>query len=344
MANSKSKDSQKPRWIRLFLSIIRAAYLGERFTYKGNDFDLEPTIVKPSDFHRRIASPSTRYELLLNSLDPQFKYLARSEVYRVRRGWVKQGLNGYNGMKIRRVKVENDVILLPILSDKPSVGIDTSFIQPMTTVLAFCFLPDPKGAYAYLEKHLNLPKTHNHREFKWVKLNQNFKAKVFKKFELFLSICCEGILVINTDALVSPIGKVENIFFNLIEGCFSGYENDPIQAKLRPALRKKFFKLASDVQIHCDADFRPLTPNKVVRYSVQILAKRGKYFEKFVPLFAELKSHESESIQVADIIVGAIRTKIQNKEPLHPLKSLPFDGCKIKSCKGRFAKAYYWFP
>lgn len=311
--------------------------------YEDKIFDLEPTLVSPSDFYRRIASPSTKYELLLDSLDPHFKYLARSEVYRVRRGWIAQGLKGYDGMKMRRVKVGEDIFLLPVLSSKPSVGIDTSFIQPMTTVLAFCFLPDSQAAYVYLDKHLKLPKKHNHPEFKWVKLNQNLRERVLEKFELLLSLCCEGMLVIETDALVSPIGKIQNIFINLIEGCFSGYENDPTQRRLRPALRKKFFKLANDIQIHCDADFPPLTPNKVVRYFVQTLAKRNeKFFEKFVPLFADLKSHESESIQVADIIIGALRTKIQNKEPLHPLKSLPFDGRKIKGCKGRFAKAYYW--
>lgn len=343
MTNSKSEHSQKLYWIKLFLSIIRVAYLGERFEYKGKTFDLEPTLVIPSDFHRRIASPSTSYESLLNSLDPQFKYLARSEVYRVKRGWVAQGLNGYYGMKIRRVKVGKDLFLLPVLSDRPSVGIDTSFITPNITILAICFIPDSEASYVYLEKHLNLPKTHNHREYKWSKLNPYYQSMVLEKFKLFLSICCKGLLIIKTDALISPIGKVENIFKNLIDGCFSGYERDPNQKKLRIALKRKYFQLANETPIHCDTDFRPLTADKAVRLFVQTLAEReGKYFEKYTPLFANLKSHESKPIQITDIIVGALRTKIQHGETLDPLQPLFFDSRKMRSCNGRFAKAYYW--
>jgi len=174
-------------------------------------------------------------------------------------------------------------------------------------------------------------------------LNPKEKEKVLRKFELVLSIFCNAILVIETDAMVSPMDKLQNIFINLIEGCFSGYERDPRQNSLRPSLRRKFFNLSNNIQIHCDADFTPLTPSNVVRYFVQTLAKRNEYSERFVPLFADLKSHESESIQVADIIVGAISTKIQNNEPLNPLINLPFDRRKIKSYKGRSAKVYYFF-
>jgi len=278
-------------------------------------------------------------------LDPRFKGLARTEVYRVKRkGWIKQGLDGYEGVKIRRIKVGEEVFLLPVLSDRPSVGIDTSFISPRTTVIAFCFLPDSKAAHIYLEKHLRSPKTLNHQEFKWAKLNSEFKEMVLERSKLFLALSCEGILLIETDALVSPIGKIENIFSNLIKGCFSGYENDPTQRTLRPALRRRFLGLANNVEVHCDADFRPLTPNKVVRYFVRALARHnGEDFERLVPLFADLKSHESEAIQVADIIVGALRTKIQHEGSLDPLRVLPFDDRKIRHCKGRFARAYYWF-
>lgn len=317
--------------------------MGERFAYESKTFDLEPTLVIPSDFYRRIASPSTRYESLLNSLDPQFKYVARSEVYRVRKGWVAQGLKGYYGMKIRRVKVDRDLFLLPVLSDKPSVGIDTSSITPNITILAICFIPDFEASHAYLEKHLNLPKTHNHREYKWSKLNTYYRSTVLEKFKLLLSICCKGVLIIKTDALISPTAKVENIFKNLIEGCFSGYERDPNQKKLRVALKRRFFQMANENPIHCDTDFRPLTANKAVRLFVQTLAKRkGKCFEKYTPLFANLKSHESKPIQVTDIIVGALRTKIQRGETLAPLQPLFFDSRKMRSCRGRFAKAYYW--
>jgi len=161
----RPENSQTPQWIKLFLSITRAAYLGERFVYEGKTYDLQPTLVQPADFYRRIPRPSTQYEKLLYSLDPTFKHVARSEVYRVRSGWVSQGLKGYDGLKIRRVRVGGDSFLLPILSDSPSVGIDTSTIYPKTTVIVFCFFPDPAAAYAYLDRHLNLLRTHNHREF-----------------------------------------------------------------------------------------------------------------------------------------------------------------------------------
>jgi len=340
-------NTQKPPkeigWIELFLSIIRATYLGEKFTYENKTFDLEPTLVSPYDFSRKISHPTNHYEKLLASLDPRFKDAARTEVYRKRKGWIAQALHGYHEMKIRRVKVDRNIFLLPVLFDKNSVGIDTSSIEQKTTVLAFCFIPDYEAAYVYLEKHLALPRTHNHEEFKWIKLNRKHKAKVLERFKPLLSISCDAILLIETDAIISPIGKFENIFKNLIEGCFSGYEKDPTHAKVRPALRKKFFQLTNDVQVHCDKDFPHLASDKAVKLFVQTLAKRNGWYEPYTPLFAPLKSHESKPIQVADIIVGAIKTKIQNNDSLDPLTPLPFDKRKITACKGRYAKAYYWF-
>jgi len=330
-------------WIKLFLSIIRDAYLGKKFIYKGRTFNLKPTLVTPYDFSRKIRHPTNDYEKLLVSLDPRFKDAARAEVYRKTKGWIAQGLQGYHGTRIRRVKVDKNIFLLPGLSDKNSVGIDTSSIEQKTTIMAFCFIPDYEAAYTYLEKHLALPKTHNHEEFKWTKLNPNYKAKLLERFKLLLSISCSAILLIETDAIISPIGKFENIFKNIIEGCFSGYEKDPAHARLRPALRRKFFQLANDVQVHCDKDFPHLASDKAVKLFVQTLAKQNDWYEPYTPLFAPLKSHESKPIQLADIIVGAIKTKIQNNEPLDPLASLAFDKRKIAACKGRYAKAYYWF-
>jgi len=338
-----SKSRKELGWINLFLSIIRDAYLGKKFEYKKGTFNLNPTLVTPYDFSRKIRHPTNDYEKLLASLDLRFKDAARAEVYRKRKGWIAQGLKGYHGMRIRRVKVNRNIFLLPVLSDKNSVGIDTSSIEQKTTILAFCFIPDYEAAYVYLEKHLGLPKTHNHKEFKWTKLNLNYKTKVVERFKLLLSISCNAILLIETDAIISPIGKFENIFKNLIEGCFSGYEKDPTHARLRPALRKKLFQLTNDVQVHCDKDFPHLASDKAVKLFVQTLAKRNGWYEPFTPQFAVLKSHESKPIQVADIIVGAIKTKIQNDESLNPLTPLPFDKRKIAACKGRYAKAYCWF-
>lgn len=319
--------------------------MGEPVEYGRTKFNLQPTLVTPSDFfQRRIRYPQSAYHSLLNSLDSRFKSLARSEVYRVKRGWIAQGLKGYDGMRIRRIRMGNRIFLLPLLSKLPSVGIDSSSIpQTKTTVLSLCFIPDREVSYKYLEKHLKLPKTHTHPELKWSRLNSQEKAKVLGSFGLLLHICCEGVITIKTDALISRKGKMENIFKNLIEGCFSGYEKDPKWKNLRPALKRRFFQLANEVPIHCDADFNPLKPEKAVRLLVQTLAKlNGDQSLKYTPLFAPLRSHESQPIQIADIIVGALRTKIQNRESLNPFQPLPFDKRKAKSFRKRFAKAYYW--
>jgi len=341
MKNTKSQ--RESGWIKLFLSIIRDAYIGKRFAYQNKTFNLKPTLITPYDFSRKIRHPTNDYEKLLTSLDPHFKEAARAEVYRKTKGWIAQGLQGYHGIKIRQVKVDKNIFLLPVLTDKNSVGIDTSSIEQKTTILAFCFIPDYEAAYTYLEKHLALPKTHNHEEFKWTKLNRNYKAQVLERFKMLLSISCDAILLIETDAIISPMGKFENVFRNLIEGCFSGYEKDPKHAKLRPTLRKKFFQLTNDVQVHCDKDFPHLASDKAVKLFVQTLAKQNDWYETYTPLFATLKSHESKPIQLADILVGAVKTKIQNNQPLDPLTPLAFDKRKIASFEGRYAKAYYWF-
>jgi len=337
------KDS---KWINLFFDMIEKAYLGSQFTYDNQTFRLQPTLVRPADFYRRtFGSSPTSYESLLRALDPNFKTVARSELYRVKTGWIAQGLKGYNGHKIRRIKVDRDVFLIPDLSQRRSVGIDTSGLGRNETVIVVCCIPDYEGAYFFLERHLKLPKDHYREELHWVKLNSAYKQDMLNKFKLILSICCDGLLVIRTRALIDRRGKTENLFKNLIEGCFSGYENDPKQRKLRPALKKKIFELVNGIETHCDFDFRPLTPNKVVRLLVQTLAKKhGNRFESYTPLFANLRSHESKPIQISDIIVGLIRTKIDKANPLEPLQPLFFDIRKMKKYKRNPPKAYFWFP
>jgi hypothetical protein len=301
--------------------------------------------VQPADFYRRsFGSSLTSYESLLKALDPTFRSLATSEVYRVKTGWVAQGLRGYNDHKIRRIKVGNNVFLIPDLSKHSSIGIDTSGFANKDSVIVVCSIPDYEGAYLFLEKHLKLPKDHYKKEFHWSKLNKTYRAELLKRFELTLRICCNGLLVIKTNALNERKGKIENLFTNLIEGCFSGYENDPAQKDLRPSLKRKLFTTVNCVQVHCDADFRPLTPEKVVRLLVQTLAKRdGNKFEDYTPLYANLRSHESKPIQVADIIAGMVKTCIQNGIPQKLLQPLPFDLRKMKKYSANPPKAYFWF-
>lgn len=333
------------KWIELFFDIIEKAYLGSDFQYGKQIFRLQPTLVQPADFYRRtFGSSLTSYESLLKALDPTFRSLASSEVYRVRTGWIAQGLRGYNDRRIRRIKVGGDVFLIPDLSKQPSIGIDTSGLGNNDSVVVICSIPDYEGAYIYLERHLELPKDHYRKEFHWSKLNATYRKELLKKFELTLSICCDGLLVIKTNALNNRRGKIENLFKNLIEGCFSGYERDPTQKNLRPSLKRKFFKIVNEVQIHCDADFRPLTPEKVVRLLVQTLAKKDSgQFEDYTPLFANLRSHESKPIQIADIVAGMIKTTIENGVSQKSLQQLPFDLRKMKKYSDNPPKAYFWF-
>ena len=283
---SVRKRREENGWAKLFLSIIRAAYLGDKFQYNNRTYNLKPTLVNPYDFSRRIIHPSNDYYRLLASLDAHFKDLARTEVYRKNTGWIAQGLKGHHGQRIRRIKYGKEVFLIPVLSGNSSVGIDTSSIEHKTSVMAFCFTPDAEAAYTYLERHLFLPKTHNHAEFKWTKLNREYKAKVLVKFSLLLLLSCSALLVIETDAIISSFGKFENTFRNLIDGCFSGCERD---TNKRVALKKKLFQLANNVPIHCDKDFPHLPPDKAVKTFVQTLAKQNGWYERYTPLYAPLK-------------------------------------------------------
>lgn len=338
-------NQKDAKWIDLFLDIIEKAYSGSDFQSGRQTFRLEPTLVVPADFHRRTFDSSlTSYESLLKSLDSGFKSLASSEVYRVRTGWVARGLKGYNGRKIRRVRVDNDIFLVPDLSKQPSVGIDTSGCKNNDSVIVICSIPDYEGASVWFDKHLKLPRDHIRNEFHWTKLNSTYRQRLLSNFELTLSICCDGLLAIKTNALNERRGKIENLFTNLIEGCFSGYEEDPTQKDLRPSLKRKFFNTVNGVQIHCDSDFRPLTPEKVVRLLVQTLAKQtGGHFEDYTPLFANLHSHESKPIQIADIVAGMVKTIIEAETPQGLLQPLPFDLRKMKKYSDDPPKAYFWF-
>jgi hypothetical protein len=336
-------DKKDPKWIDLFLEIIEKAYLGSDFQYDKQTFRLDPTLVMPADFQRRTIDSHSSYDSLLKALDPTFKSLATSEVYRAKTGWIAKGLSGHNGHKIRRITVGNDVFLLPELSKQPAVGIDTSGCENNDSIIVICSIPDYEGAHVWLEKHLKLPKDLRKQEFHWTKLNPAYRQLLLDKFDLTLSICCDALLVIKTNAFIERRGKTENIFTNLVEGCFSGYESDPLQKNLRPNLKKRFFSVVNGVQIHCDSDFTPLTPEKVVRLLVQTLAKQnGGHFEEYTPLFANLRSHESKPIQIADIVAGMVKNRIENKGIPECMKVLPFDLRKLKRYSDNPPKTYFW--
>jgi len=333
----KCSDTRLTEEADLLYQIVRSLFLGETFQYCGESFRLPPSLFSPYDLLRRSVKADSEYERLLRSLDSRFKDKARSEMYRRDGGWIARLLQQ---RRIRRLQVDRETVLVPVLSGD-TVGIDTSSFENKITIVAFCFIADAEAGYAYLEKHLEIPKTHNHSEFKWGKLNADYKEKIMEKFEYFMRISFNALVLVETDALISPTMKIENIFRNLVEGCFSGYRRDPRQASFRPALCRKLFNLANNVPIHCDADFRGLRCDHAVRLFVQTLAKKNDFYEPYTPLYAASRSYESKPIQLADILVGAFRTKIQENKPLSPMARLPFDSRKMAKVK-RYAKAYYW--
>ena len=318
--------------------------MGNDFQYDRQTFRLEPTLVVPADFQKRTINSHSSFDSLLKALDSNFRSLATSEVYRANTGWIAKGLSGYDGRKIRRVAVGKDVFLIPDLSKQPSIGIDTSGCEDGNSIIVICSIPDYQGAYVWLEKHLKLPKDHHRQEFHWTKLNSNYRKVLLNKFDLTLSICCEALLVIKTNIFTKRIGKIDNIFTNLIEGCFSGYENIPQQKNLRSTLKERFFKTINGVQVHCDSDFTPLSPEKFVRLLVQTLAKQSSnHYKNYTPLYANLHSHESKPIQIADIIAGMVKNKLEKEGAPKCMEILPFDLRKLKKYSDNPPKAYFWF-
>jgi hypothetical protein len=72
---------------------------------------------------------------------------------------------------------------------------------------------------------------------------------------------------------------------------------------------------------------------------VRQLAKTDSGFNNLTPVNVPLRSHESIPIQVADILVGAIKELVVQNQSIQPFDSLWFDKRKIRSWKGSFAKA-----
>jgi len=318
----------------MFYEIVRAAYLGESYRLGSMVFNLSPHIVRPFDFSRRTKS-ADEYGRLISNLNKRFRDAARSDMYRRSTGWIALG---EREAKIRTVEINDELHVVPILSCDRVVAIDTSTIDHNMMLLGIFNIPDYQAAYEYLERHLTLPRTHNRKEFHWSKLNQENRQKVLENFRTLMQISCDSLITIRTDALISPLGKVENIFTNLIDGCFSGYETT--EGKFRNVLRQHLYILTNKVPIHCDADFGTLKPLQVATIYVKRLGT-GLQPDP-MPTFVNLKSHESKPIQVADILIGAIRSRLQENTDQAPLNVLKFDKRKIKSQKGKTVSAYYW--
>jgi len=316
----------------LFTEIVRCSFLGGRQVISGIPHTLEPTILRKYDFLRK--SPEfgskTGMNNLFSNLPQDFATTAKSELYR-KKGWIKKS---YDDKKVKQFQIESDIFLVPILS-KHAIGIDTSS-NTDDTFVCIVFFDNYRAAYHYLEHHLRIPKYDNGKtpEFKWNKLNCAYRQQLDEQLTNLLEMACDSVLILKTNALKQPDEKIIDIFIKLIEGCFSNYDH---LSDLRIGLRSKLFKLSDEVPIHCDADFVPLTPDKIVKQFVKILSDGNSH----TPLHAEKDSHESEPIQVTDIICGILKERILNKN-YNPIVPWEFNN-KLKSkAKHRDAKCYYW--
>jgi hypothetical protein len=220
------------------------------------------------------------------------------------------------------------------------VGIDTSS-DGNTKLIGIFVIPDDQAAATFFDVHLGLPKTHNHAEWKWSKLNDEHRDAVLRQFDLTLHVCCEAGLMISTDVLSSGKGHAKDKLTNLVEGCFSGYEATGGQR--RKELRSLFFSRINKVPVYCDSDFVPVSPEDVVRTLVRQLARTDSGSGQFTPMNVPLRSHESIPIQIADILVGALKELRVRGQPIRPFEDLWLDLRKIRSWKGSYAKAAYFF-
>jgi hypothetical protein len=306
----------------------------------GNDhFDFSPRIFRPYDLLRKIDKAKVsldNFDRAISQLDQRFVAAAKSEMYRTRRGWIDKAVSE---QKIRMLSIDDTQYLIPRLSKTRTVGIDTSSIDTRRLIGIF-IVPDENAGASLFDKHLQLPKTHNHAEWKWSKLNDSYRDTVLKEFNIVLEVCCEAALLIDTDLLSSGKGHVKDKLTYLVEGCFSGYER--LFGEKRKQLRSLFYSLINNTPVHCDSDFTPVTPEDVVRTLVRQLAKTDSGFNQFTPLNVPLRSHESTSIQIADILVGAIKElKVQGRS-IQPFEDLWFDKRKIRSWESSSAKPAYF--
>lgn len=316
----------------IFTEIVRCSFLGGHQIVNGTEHTLEPTILRKYDLLRK--SPEfgqkTGMNNLFSNLPPDFTNTAKSELYR-KKGWIKKS---YDDKKVKQFQIDSDIFLVPILS-KSAVGIDTSS-NTEDTFVCIAFFDNYKAAYHYLENHLHIPKHENGKapEFKWNKLNSEYRQLLDQQLDYLLGMSCNCVLILKTNALKNPDEKIIDVFIKLIQGCFSNYDHIS-DSRLR--LRSNLFKLSNEVQIHCDADFVPLTPDKIVKQFVKILSDGNDH----TPLHAEKDSHESEPIQVTDIICGILKERILNKnyDPVNPWE---FHNKLKTKTKHRDAKCYYW--
>jgi len=323
-------------WYRVFLQVVRDGFSGGTIHRQSKTFTFTPRFVQPYDFLRKRAGRDD-FERYLDSINPRFFEVARSELYRSDRGWIARGTKSGH---VRFVRIGASEVLVPRLSTSSSVGIDSSSIGDYWRLFGLFVIPDDGSAYQYLEKHLQLPKTHNHEEIRWSKLSPEHRAVIISRFEECVGVCCQAALLIKTDVLSGAKSHIRDRIANLIDGCFGGYEKTG--AENRRLIRSRLFQMVNDRPVHCDPDFSPLSPGEVVRVILRRLSKQNGDFTECIPLVAQLHSHESRPIQIADILVGASAKLLSEGKPIVPLNRMRFDARKIRSYPRTKAECFYF--
>jgi len=314
----------------LFLRIVRGTFQGN-LVLGTNHYVFTPRLFRPYDLLKKVDAPRDDFDKFVTKLDSRFVALAKSEMYRSGKGWIDKAISA---RQVRQLSIDTVQYLIPCFTTG-TIGIDTTSVD-ITRFIGIFVIPDYVAAATLFDKHLGLPRTHNHAEWKWNKLDGPYRDVVLNQFSTTLRVCCSAGLVIQTDVL-SGKGHLKDKLTNLVEGCFSGYE--AFEGERRQQLRSLFYSLINNVPVHCDSDFQSAPPQEVVRILVRQLAKTNSGFNNFTPVNVPLRSHESIPIQVADILVGAIKELgVQNKS-IQPFDSLWFDKRKIRSWKGSSAKA-----
>ena len=316
----------------LFVEVLRCSFLGGRHTVNGKEYVLEPTILRRYDFIQQDPSFGQKSEMYrkFSDMPDCFRNTARSEMYRKDGGWIRRG---YDELKVKQYDMNGEAFLVPIM-DKRTVGIDTSSYDGDTYV-CMGFFDNPHAGYHYVERFLEIPRSREQpSEFRWNKTNAMYRKRVTDNLEELLKISCDVVLMIKTNALIKPAETTVDIFVKLVEGWFTNY--DYIGQK-RTALRDRLFALADSTPVHCDSDFSPLSPSKVTRQLVRILSA-GRPYE---PLYATKESHESEPIQLADVLCGALARQIMDKKT-DILTPWEFHN-RLRSKKDeKTAKCHYW--
>ena len=329
------------KYYEVFLDLVEKCFSGFEFKDDDRVVKVDPFCLAAYDLLSAVDS-RTAFGKYLSMLPPEFISSAKSELYRSKRGWIARGVDEGRIVVYR----ESDKhYVVPRLSSGPAVGIDSS-----SNTFVVCFFDNHIGGIRYLEDHLHIPKgsVRREKEFKWNKLNSVNRQKIHDHIGRIMNISCRGVIAINTNLINSGNRLTSNQMAGIIDGCFSGYNNDPVQNQdIRQGFRERFFGYCDGIPAHCDPDFQKLDPSDIVRIIVRQLSYQYGRTRECTPAYATLQSHESLPIQLADLLVGCISRKIMNEEsPPIPLDHLFFDTRRLSRAdrrRQRYAKGYYWF-